>query len=144
MKPLTLLEMARKTCQPPTWYRLARTLDVSDQVLSTWRRRGGTYDDEAACELAKMLGKSLEEVLAIREAEHAKSETKRRRWRVRLSHFALVTMLVGTDSELFPALGAGSSRTSPANKSWPCSLHTGKRTGTTNFNCRHNLYYVNF
>ena len=88
--PLDLLEAARAACEPPSWYQLARRFKVSTAVIATWRKRGGTYDDEAACDIATMLGMNLSDVIAIREVEHARSEEKRRRWRARLGRAAMM------------------------------------------------------
>jgi hypothetical protein len=97
--PLDLMEAARLACDPPTWYRLSKEIGTTPQDISRWRARDGAYDDEAACELARILGMDLEQVIAIREAHRATGEEKRARWRARLTRYAV--WLIASASYLF-------------------------------------------
>jgi hypothetical protein len=113
--PNKLLDLAREACDPPTWYRLAKELQATSAELATWRRRGGAYDDEAACEIARLLKMPLVQVIAIREAARTNNEAKRARWKERIRRVALMYA-----SALLACLWSGeeSSLISRAHASW--------------------------
>jgi hypothetical protein len=85
MRPsVTLIDKARSLCSPPTYYRLAKQLKIGHQTLSRVRNRGGTLDNEAATRLAELLGQAPMDVIAIMEAERAKTPEKKAFWENRL------------------------------------------------------------
>lgn len=74
-----LIEAAKLNSGTPSYYRLARILDVSDQALTKWRN-GHTPDDSHASKLAEMAGLDIGYVLACMNAERAKDEGLKAAW----------------------------------------------------------------
>jgi hypothetical protein len=75
-----LLERARKLCEPPTDYRLAKTVGLSHTTISNCRLHGGTLDNAGTFRLAKFLGQNFQDVLALIELDRAKTEKQRAFW----------------------------------------------------------------
>lgn len=74
------LDKARQMCQPPTWYRLAKTLELNHATITRCNRRGGTLDNAAVIKLAKFLGQPLDQLLPLIELDRAKTEKQRNFW----------------------------------------------------------------
>ena len=79
-----LLDRAKRLCEPPTDYQLAKRLGISAQRLSNWRRREQTPDNEGAWKIAEILGPPIPEVIAYIEEDRAKTPEERERWTARL------------------------------------------------------------
>lgn len=92
---VALIDKARTLCQPPTYYRLAKKLEIGHQTLSRVRNRGGTLDNEAATRLAELLGQPPMDVIAIMESERAKTPEKKAFWERRLPRFVPVVASLG-------------------------------------------------
>lgn len=76
-----LLEAARLTCTPPTYYRLSKRLGISRQAMTRYRLHGGTFDDPVAVGIAEILDLDPGYVLACMGAERAKhTPSVRRVW----------------------------------------------------------------
>lgn len=75
-----LLDKARDLCSPPTDYRLAKVLGISNSTISRCRQRGGTLDNEAAARLAAFLEQDFKTVVSLIELDRAKSPKSREFW----------------------------------------------------------------
>lgn len=74
-----LLERAREACAPPTYYRLAKVLGVSQARVSQWKA-GHTFGDEMAVKVAELIGLDPAYVLACVQAERTTDGEARRAW----------------------------------------------------------------
>ena len=96
-----LLDKARSLCSPPTWYQLAKRLDVKETTLSRCRLHGGTLANDAAFRLADLLGQDRADVVALMELARARDPVKRAFWEKQLPRIVpVVAYLVGTTGAL--------------------------------------------
>jgi hypothetical protein len=63
-----------------TNYRAAKELGMHPNVISTYKTRGGTMDEEAAVKVAEVLGIDPIIILADQAMERSKSEKARSAW----------------------------------------------------------------
>jgi len=77
---LLLLNRARERCHPPTWYQLAKQLDVSPQRMSNWTRGKHRPDIDVLFKLADFLGENRNEVLAVVLSEQHKGSLRSSYW----------------------------------------------------------------
>lgn len=89
-----LLDKARELCQPPTDYRLARTLGISQTTIARCRHRGGTLDNKAVHALAKFLHQDFQEILALVELDRAKTPETKAFWE-KLAPRVVPTLVIG-------------------------------------------------
>lgn len=133
---LELLERARQACNPPTWYQLALQLNTSTQLLATWRKRNGAFDDDTAWGIAELLQLDPAHVIAIREEAREKNEWRKSRWKARLKRYGGALMI---------ALAFWPASHSRDDESWPISLanssspYSRKRRTTRTPNSAHDL-----
>lgn len=93
---IALIDKARSLCSPPTDYQLAKTLGIKQQTISRCRTKGGTLDNEASYKLADLLGQSRADVVAIMEAERARTPEKRAFWEAQLPRSLPMVAYLGT------------------------------------------------
>lgn len=105
---ITLIDKARSLCTPPTDYELAKRLGIKSSTISRCRRRGGTFDNEAALRLAQFLGQPPLDVIAIMEAERATTPEKRRFWENQLPRCLPLVAIVGAVSGLLTTIPVNS------------------------------------
>lgn len=101
---LQIMDKARKACDPPSWYQLARELKTDSQTIAKWRSRGGAFDNDAAYLMAGLLGITFEQVVAIREASREKNEERKSRWiqRLKKTGASLLTVGISLTPSLYP------------------------------------------
>jgi hypothetical protein len=92
---ITLIDKARSLCMPPTDYQLAKRLGINHATISRCRNRGGTLDNEASIRLANLLEQDPLDVIAVMEAERAKTPQKRAFWESRLPRVLPVVAYLG-------------------------------------------------
>lgn len=92
---IALIDKARSLCVPSTDYQLAKKLGISHATLSRCRHRNGTLDNEAATKLADLLQQDRYEVIAIMEAERARTPEKKAFWESQLPRLLPVVALLG-------------------------------------------------
>ena len=91
-----LLDKAREMCSPPTWYQLAKRLEIAHSTISRATRHGGMLDNAAAFRLAKMLRLPQKDVIAYIELDRAKDETAREFWRCQSPRLVPAAILAAT------------------------------------------------
>lgn len=124
---LELLERARQACNPPTWYQLALQLNTSTQLIATWRKRNGAFDDDSAWGIAELLQLDPAHVIAIREEAREKNEWRKARWTARVKRMG-GTLLVALAPWLHsPSQGDGCL---PISQASSCSPYSRKRKTT--------------
>lgn len=87
-----LLERARLRCTPPSYYRLAKVLGVSQQRSSQWKSGRDTFSDEIAVKVAQLLEIEPAYVLACVQAERTQSDEARRAWEMLAGLVAAVVL----------------------------------------------------
>lgn len=100
-----LLERARKLCDPPTWYQLAKRTGIAETTISRCRRRGGTLGDINAWKLAKILGMHAQDVIAYMAEDRAQDAPTREYWRQQLPRL-LPSIAIATAGITLAAVGA--------------------------------------
>src|SRR5665213_618212 len=75
-----MLDRARETCLPKTWYRLSKQLDIDSTTIYRCVHRGGTLDNAAALKLAAILEQPFVEVLSLIELDRAKTPKTKAFW----------------------------------------------------------------
>ncbi|MEY4415797.1 MAG: hypothetical protein RIQ53_3090 [Pseudomonadota bacterium] len=75
-----LADAARTGAGLPSFYALARLLDVSDNTVSNWRHGRATPDDLTAVRLAEMAGLDAPLVLAAMHAQRCTDSRVRSAW----------------------------------------------------------------
>lgn len=77
---IALLERARKLCDPPTWYQLAKRTGINEATISRCRVHAKTLNNTNAYKLAHVLQMDPKDVMAYMEEDRAKDETTRAFW----------------------------------------------------------------
>lgn len=77
---IELLDAAKAASGCESDYAIGQRLGISRQVISSWRQGKATFNDDHAALIAGILGREPGEVMALCQAERAKSETARSRW----------------------------------------------------------------
>ena len=99
-----LLERARKLCDPPTWYQLAKRTGIADTTISRCMRRGGTLGDINAYKLAEILGMDAKDVMAYMAEDRAQDERTKEFWRHQLPRL-LPSFAIAVAASLSAQLG---------------------------------------
>lgn len=81
---VALLERARATCDPPTWYQLAKRSGIKEATLSRCNVHGKTLGDINAWKLAKFLGMDPKDVMAYGAEDRAQDEPTKGFWGAQL------------------------------------------------------------
>jgi len=79
-----LLERARKMCDPPTWYQLAKVTGIKHQTLSRCMVQKKTLGDINAVKLGQFLGIDAATVMAYMAEDRAQDEATRKFWGTQL------------------------------------------------------------
>lgn len=85
MNTLEYCELLMKEGHAKSWYGLHKLLRVSQPTPLRWKNDGGTFDDETAIKVAKILEMPEEYVLADMAIERCKSPKAIRAWKRLLS-----------------------------------------------------------
>ena len=75
-----LLERARKLCDPPTWYQLAKRTGIAQQTISRCIAQGKTLGDINAYKLAQLLEMDVKDVMAYMAEDRAQDENTKMFW----------------------------------------------------------------
>lgn len=98
---IQLLDAAKKAAGIESDYAFGKKFGFSVQTISGWRQGHRHFNDDAAEIIAELLGKEPGEVMAICQAERAKTPKSRTRW---LRAAALIAAAMG-----HPGAQAGSA-----------------------------------
>lgn len=77
---IELLDAAKKVAGCESDYAFGQRFGVSRQVVSSWRQKKATFNDDHAAMVAGILGREPGEVMALCAAERAKEPANRARW----------------------------------------------------------------
>jgi hypothetical protein len=77
---VALLERARKMCEPPTWYQLAKRTSIAEGTISRCRVHGKTLGDINAWKLAQLIGMDAKDVMAYMAEDRAQDEKTKTFW----------------------------------------------------------------
>jgi transcriptional regulator with XRE-family HTH domain len=75
-----LLLAVRRAHDLPSFYKLARFLDVSEKTVWRWSSGRNTPDDSTAAKLAELAGLDADVVLANIQAQRSSDPEERARW----------------------------------------------------------------
>lgn len=77
---IELLDAAKRATNCESDYAFGQRFGVSRQVVSSWRQKKATFNDDHAAMVAGILGREPGEVMALCAAERAKDANNRARW----------------------------------------------------------------
>lgn len=80
MTTTKLLDAAKAASGCTTDYQFAKKFGLLLATVSRWRTGKGTFDDDHAAMIAEILGREPGEVLALCQAQRAKTEAGRSMW----------------------------------------------------------------
>jgi hypothetical protein len=100
---VALLERARKMCDPPTWYQLAKRTGIKATTMSRCRLHGKTLGDINAWKLAQLIGMDAKDVMAYMAEDRAQDQKTKTFWEHQLPRLLPPIAIAGAGTLL--ALG---------------------------------------
>lgn len=97
---VALLDRARKMCDPPTWYQLAKRTGIKATTMSRCRLHGKTLGDINAWKLAQLIGMDAKDVMAYMAEDRAQDEKTKTFWERQLPRLLPPIALASTGTLL--------------------------------------------